>query len=395
MGMTLITIACLAFALLVFVPSLVLAVEVWASKLKGKGPQRRFDPDCRIAVLMPAHNEELVIVPTLEAVQRALPPGARLLVVADNCTDATAQLARGVGAEVVERHDTSLRGKCYALTFGVQHLATWRPDVVVIVDADCEPKADAILKIASLAHGEQRPVQALYLLDEPEGANSDYLRLSVIAWRMRNYARLMGLYKLGLPSLLVGCGMAIPWRVIETVRFDTGHLTDDYLYGLDCAEAGAAAYFCPDALILSSFPANPKAQATQRTRWETGHVDISLRIAPRFILKAIRNRNVDLLVLALDMLVPPLAFLGLWAVLSFAVSLVLAVAAGYIAPLVFSTSAIGLLAFSLLYPREMIIKDTMSIADLLLAPIYAAGKIMLYIRIMMGRKIEWIRTGRD
>lgn len=58
--------------------------------------------------------------------------------VADNCTDDTARLASAAGAEVIERHDALLRGKGYALDFGVRHLAQQPPDVVIVVDADCQ-----------------------------------------------------------------------------------------------------------------------------------------------------------------------------------------------------------------------------------------------------------------
>ena len=75
-----------------------------------------------VAVLVPAHNESSGLLPTLANIQSQLLPGDRLLVVADNCSDDTAALARAAGAEVVERNDPTRRGKGYALDWGVQHL---------------------------------------------------------------------------------------------------------------------------------------------------------------------------------------------------------------------------------------------------------------------------------
>ena len=94
----------------------------------------------RLAVLVPAHDEGAVLLQTIADIQMQLRPGDRLLVVADNCADDTAGIARAAGAEVVERHDPDKRGKGYALDFGIRHLALDPPEVVIIIDADCRLK---------------------------------------------------------------------------------------------------------------------------------------------------------------------------------------------------------------------------------------------------------------
>ncbi|MGC3971366.1 MAG: glycosyltransferase family 2 protein [Pirellulales bacterium] len=88
-------------------------------------------------MLIPAHNEETVLAATLESVQSQCRPGDRMLVVADNCTDRTSDVARRAGAIVVERHDLQRRGKGFALDWGVRRLETEPPEVVIVVDADC------------------------------------------------------------------------------------------------------------------------------------------------------------------------------------------------------------------------------------------------------------------
>jgi cellulose synthase/poly-beta-1,6-N-acetylglucosamine synthase-like glycosyltransferase len=115
----------------------VLVVELVAAQLPAR--REANDPTTRLtcAVLIPAHNEETGIGPTLSSILPQLGAGDRVLVVADNCTDATAAVARASGAEVVERTDATRRGKGYALDFGVRTLEKAPPAVVVIVDADC------------------------------------------------------------------------------------------------------------------------------------------------------------------------------------------------------------------------------------------------------------------
>src|SRR5205085_6347229 len=95
-----------------------------ASRAAAPGASRR----PRVAVLMPAHNEAAGIAASLATVTPQLVAGDRLLVVADNCVDDTAAVAAAAGAEVVQRRDTTRRGKGYALGFGLRHLAPDPPE---------------------------------------------------------------------------------------------------------------------------------------------------------------------------------------------------------------------------------------------------------------------------
>ncbi len=90
-----------------------------------------------------------MIEPTLESIQAQLTDADRLIVVADNCTDMTAEVAWRASAEVIQRNDPDHRGKGYALSFGIEHLRDDPRDVVIIVDADCLLGADALAHLAS------------------------------------------------------------------------------------------------------------------------------------------------------------------------------------------------------------------------------------------------------
>ena len=83
------------------------------------------------------------------------------MLIADNCTDETAAIARQLGATVIERQDTENQGKGYALDYGIQYLATDPPDIVVLVDADCIVHEGAIAKLAQRANTSKRPTQAI------------------------------------------------------------------------------------------------------------------------------------------------------------------------------------------------------------------------------------------
>lgn len=395
--LSILSLICLVGSALVLIPALVLALEIVFARHEPEGGQSlAAQADCgTVVVLVPAHDEAAGIAATLAQIKAGLPPRARILVVADNCTDDTAHRARAAGADVVERSDPTQRGKGYALAFGVKALAANPPDVVVIVDADCEPRGAAIAQVAAQARARNCPVQGLYLLDPPDGPMSQYMKVAMIAWRLKNLARPLGLMHMGLPCQLLGTGMALPWSVVEKVDLATGHLTEDVALGLDCAALGFAPRFCPGALFVSRFPSNTDAQSTQRQRWEAGHVSIIIERVPRVLRIGVREGNVGLIALALDIAVPPLALLALLMCASLGLSAIVALVGGWTSPFWLSGAALALLVASVLWARELVIKDTMSILDLMLTPAYVVAKLVLYFRMMVGRNVEWVRTGRD
>lgn len=94
-------------------------------------------PTTRFAILVPAHNEEKVLPLLLESLKKQQYPMelVRVYVVADNCTDRTAAVAKALGARVLER-SSSLRGKGYALKFGLDYVLHTGCDAICIFDAD-------------------------------------------------------------------------------------------------------------------------------------------------------------------------------------------------------------------------------------------------------------------
>ena len=171
----------------------------------------------RVAVLVPAHNESVHVLPTLHCLQGQLQPGDRLLVIADNCQDDTADLARAAGAEVLERQHASLRGKGYALAFGVDALRHKPPQVLVVVDADCIVSAGGIAALADRCLQTQCPVQMLDLMLAPAGAGLR-TRMLEFAWRVKNLVRPLGSYRLGGACHLMGTGMALPWELAASAQ---------------------------------------------------------------------------------------------------------------------------------------------------------------------------------
>lgn len=383
-----------AVALLLLLPVLVLFSQVLLACMPARTQPPLQGPRGRVAVLVPAHNEASIIGATLASIGVQLHAGDRLLVVADNCSDDTAALAFAAGAEVVERHNDQQRGKGYALDFGVRHLAADAPDVVIIIDADCQVGEGAIDQLARRCNEAERPVQALYLMRTPAGAGLK-VQIAEFAWRVKNRVRPSGWARLGWPCQLMGSGMAFGWRDLARVNLANGHLVEDLKLGLDFCANGKPPLFCPDAQVISYFPGSDEGLKSQRTRWEHGHLGVLLADAPVLIVSSFVRRQWHLLAMTLDLMVPPLALLVLALVAVFSLAWLVCLLFGVLLPAVLATLAMALLGTAVLVAWSRFSRDVIAFSVLMYAPFYALKKIPLYLGFLIKRQVEWVRSKRD
>ena len=383
-------------ACLLAIPVAVFLVEVIAGialpqrdcSIKPSGDDRR------VAVLVPAHDESTGLLPTIADIRAQLRATDRLLVVADNCTDDTAEVAIAAGAEVIVRNDPDRKGKGYALAFGLGHLGTDPPNIVIMIDSDCRLADGAIDQLAAACVIKHRPVQALYLMVAPSESPINY-RAAEFAWRVRNWVRPLGLKALGLPCQLMGAGMAFPWDMLSSVDLASESIVEDMKLGLDLALSGHPPVFCPSLGVTSYFPASVEGSRSQRLRWESGHLGMIVAATPRLIFAAIVRRNLDLLAMALDLAVPPLSFLGILTVGMLAI-------AGLSKLLGFSSVAMIVSAATLTgFVCAVFIswlkfgRDILPPRAVLLMASYVTGKLPIYGRLFSRKsRPQWIRTDR-
>lgn len=314
-------------ALLLLVPIILFFLQVSFALLPGKITTISSGKRPSVAVLMPAHNEALVLAETLSSIIPQLVEGDRILIVADNCSDDTAKIGTAAGAEVVERFNLENRGKSYALEFGMHHMLSDPAEVVIIIDADCFVPKGVIDKLARACAETDRPIQSLYLMKSPQGAGLK-VRVAEFAWLVKNLVRPLGLFQLGLPCQLMGTGMAFPWKLISKVSLASGHLVEDMKLGLDLTRMGKPPLFCAEALVTSVFPDSVEGTQTQRTRWEHGHLGMIISEAPKLILQAVFELNGSLFALVMDMCIPPLALILILTSALFGLATVLFLAGG-------------------------------------------------------------------
>jgi cellulose synthase/poly-beta-1,6-N-acetylglucosamine synthase-like glycosyltransferase len=383
-----------AAALLLMAPVVVLFVEVLLAVTQRERTGLVAGDRPRVAVLVPAHDEALIIGRTLRTILAQMARGDRLVVVADNCADETAALAAAAGAEVLARSDLLRRGKGYALDFGIRHLESDAPDIVLIVDADCQLAPGVVDRLSRLSQWSGRPVQALYLMRAAEHASLK-TRIAEFAWVIKNQVRPLGLQRLGLPCQLMGTGMAFPWACISSAHLATGHIVEDLKLGIELARRGTPPLFCPEALVTSEFPSSSEGVRSQRTRWEHGHLSVIIGDAPKLLMNSLATLNFHALALALDLAVPPLSLLTLLVIADwFAAALFFILEKSHF-PLTAASTTAALLVLAILLSWRAYGRHVISLISLAFGMLHAFLKIPLYLKFLIARQVKWIRSKRE
>lgn len=371
-------------------PMLMLAAECLAacashSRVPGRGAAPPF------TVLMPAHNEAAGIRPVIAAAKAQLRGCDELIVVADNCTDETAAIAREAGATVVERVDQSRRGKAYALDFGREALMHAPPSIVIVLDADCIAAPGALQLLAAAAEANRAVVQALYQLEiRPDGGPIE--RASAFAFMIRNFVRQRGLQRLSGRAMLQGTGMAFPWPIFEAAPLISSSLVEDLQLGLDLFLAGERVIFDEAALITS--PASDQgATIVQRTRWEHGHLSTAANYVPQLGLAFLRGHPRALL-LAMDLIIPPLSLLIAIAGTALGILGAIGWSTGDLAPFLLTAGSGSLATAALFLAWFRWGRGLLPWAALCRMPLYLAWKMPVYGRFLTRRQRSWVRTAR-
>jgi cellulose synthase/poly-beta-1,6-N-acetylglucosamine synthase-like glycosyltransferase len=344
-----------------------------------------------VAVLVPAHDEELSIGETLSSIISQLKVGDRLIVIADNCSDRTAEIACQFRAEVTIRFEPSLRGKGYALEHGLNFLEqTAPPALVVFIDADCQLEEGCIDHLAKRCIESMRPVQAAYLMNPPRPPNKT-ASMVAFAWKVKDFARPLGSHRLGFPCQLAGSGMAFPWDVVRLSNLAGSQLAEDSKQGLDLALCGKFPLFCPDAIVTSDVVTGGKLSGAQRARWEHGSLENAIHYLPRLLIQFSKTWNFSLVAMALDLAVPPLALLALllgsYAFFAFG----FLIFSGVTEPIIFGSIECTLFLTTILLAWSRHGREFLPLHWLIFAPIYAASKIPLYARFIYDRQREWAK----
>ena len=375
-----------------------LLVHLAAALLPIRTPSGAGDAS-NLVVLIPAHDEALTLGATLAslAAQDRLP--AEVIVIADNCTDETARIARESGATVWERTVPDRRGKGYALAWAVERALDITPNPnngepspndppiiggkgVIFAILDADTRADpGFCREISRALETADAVQGRYGVLSPE--DGWRVGLMAAAFALVNHVRPLGADRLGGFVGLKGNGMGFTRETLEKVRWRGDSVTEDLDFALDLALAGVKVRYAPLARVAAQMPTGAAPAATQRRRWEGGR----LRLLQTRALPMLRAGKLGA---ALELVVPPLAEL----VLLLAFWGALGVASGSLALQVWW--ALGVLGLALYLACGLLVSRVGAAVwlALLRAPFYVFWKLALRLTGPRGQG-EWVRTARD
>jgi cellulose synthase/poly-beta-1,6-N-acetylglucosamine synthase-like glycosyltransferase len=342
----------------------------------------------RLAVVVPAHDEAASIVRCVRSIAACTPPDSvetETLVVADNCTDATANLARGAGARVLVRSDSERRGKGFALKFAFKILLDEGFDAVFVVDADSVVNSNLLLEIVRLFRAGADGVQVRYVVLNPE--DSLRTRLMNVALMAFNVLRARGRERLGLSVGIFGNGFGLSRATLEAVPYDANSLVEDLEYHLQVVRAGRKIVFADGTRVRAEMPAGGRGASTQRARWEGGRLRTAFQNLPGLLGGVISGKS-RLLEPSLELLLLPLAFhvtlLGLTALMPFALARIYAFA------------ALALVAVHVVAGILVGGGDRRDLAALLCAPFYVLWKLAALPKTLQSVRAAapWVRTDR-
>jgi 1,2-diacylglycerol 3-beta-glucosyltransferase len=402
-----------------------LGSTVYLSELMGRAAilqdRRKRTADClfgeqspKLVVVIPAHDEAVVIRSTLESLLAQTYAGSHFetVVVADNCSDSTASLAREAGATVLERCNPEERGKGYALEWAMKQL--WereqKPDAVVIVDADTKAAPDFLAVMAQELFGGVAPeswathrkaVQGRYGV--LNGAESWRAALMEGAFELVNHVKPLGRSHKGFTVGLKGNGMGFTRAVLEAAPWSGSSITEDIDYGLDLLlKQGIVVGYAPQAMVRAQMPNTSQQATSQRARWEQGRYRLLRQRAPQLFLTGLQRRDARLVDAGLDLLIPPLAelaaFHAAWAALT-----LLCLRMGVLLPFWALLVPLSLALYGLYIFGGLKVSGARPevYSALIRAPFYALWKFALYIfmKLKGGKKTaqespEWVRTER-
>ena len=375
-------------AILTLPGSIELSMLTFAGMLRQRvrRPQAAQNGQIAIGIVVPAHNESENIARAVRSLLKADRRGIGLtvVVVADNCSDNTAEVAAQAGARVLVRFNDKERGKGYALDYAFRELIQEDFDAFIVVDADSEVSGNFLTAIGHAFRGGADAAQCRYLVRN--SGDSVRTRLMNVALFGFNVLRPRGRDRLGLSAGIYGNGFALSADTLRRVPYTAASVVEDLEYHLALVRAGMRVQFVDSAAVYGDMPAAGAGVKTQRARWEGGRFRMMAEKIPALTGEILRGR-IRLAEPALDLLLLPLAF---------HVSLLLV---ALLAPAPLREIALAGLSAVVLHLFAAILVGggtTKDVAVLAAAPLYIVWKILLIPKLFATSRsgAAWVRTER-
>jgi cellulose synthase/poly-beta-1,6-N-acetylglucosamine synthase-like glycosyltransferase len=361
------------------------------------------DPSARFLIAIPAHDEESGIANTVRSCLESRYPASffNVAVIADNCTDQTAALARDAGARVVERFDEQKKSKGYAIEFLLESLAKSGEldslSAVVVVDADTTIDPNLLRAFDQGLREGHDWMQAYYTVANPD--QSWRTRLMTYALSLYNGVMQVGQNALGSSAGFKGNGMCFSTRGLRRRPWKSYGLVEDMEYSWMLRVAGEKIVFLPEVSVYGTMlGSGGTAAANQRRRWEFGRTEVR----NRFLGSMLRSSQlgwIEKTLAACELTIPSMAQLALIYVFVVGVDTVAwfqlrGTPSTFLGG--FLLACAGFLTLSLatyaMSPFLVLRLPLRYLSSTLLFPFYMSWKLMVALG---GRPQQWVRTARE
>jgi cellulose synthase/poly-beta-1,6-N-acetylglucosamine synthase-like glycosyltransferase len=374
----------------------------YKSKIKINDPSQPVNEKLnRFAIVVPAHNEELVIEKTVNNLLNVDYPSElfEIIVIADNCTDKTSVLAYKQRTVVLERENKQLKGKGHALRWCIELLLKGyrkKFDAFLVIDADTVVEKNIFKVLNIYVNNGNQAIQCADLVSPQPGSwSSEITRVGLYLY---NYVRPLGRKMLNLSAGLRGNGMCFTSNLLEKFPWQSYSQTEDLEYGLHLLLNGISVTFAPEAKVFAIMPINEQNAETQRARWEFGRFSVVKKYSFRLLKEAIKKRSFKIFDAFVELITPAFVNLFLITFLFFVSTFILTI--------------IGLLesnSFLILFSALFVLQIFYVIGGLYLSkadknaykalwkvPKFIIWKLTLYLRLLLkGHTKIWIRTARE
>lgn len=322
-----------------------------------KNEKKNYKPNKRFAMIVAAHNEEVVIGNLIDSLQKQDYPKELydVFVIADNCSDRTAEIARNHGANVFQRSDKEKRGKGYALEWMFDKIFKMdkKYDAVAIFDADNLVCPNFLKEMNSKMCEGYKVVQGY--IDSKNPYDSWITQSYSVAFWSANRMFQLARANLGLSNQIGGTGFALDVEVLKKLGWGATCLTEDLEFTCKLVLNGSKVGWAHDAIVYDEKPLTLKESWNQRKRWMQGFTDVSSRFFFKLIRKSFKDKDFVAFDCALYVIQP-------FVTLLLAVSLVLTLAQNY------SEQGLHIYVISYLFLNYVWVWKLFSVFQFLLTP---------------------------
>lgn len=265
--------------------------------MERKTEKKILKPESTFAIVVAAHNEEKVIGQLISNLHILNYPSSLydIFVVADNCKDQTAQIAREGGAIVYERFNSEEKGKGFAMEWIFDKLFKLERqyDGVVVFDADNLVHPDFLSEMNNRLLKGEKIIQGY--IDAKNPTDTWVSGVFAISFWIVNHIWHLAKYNLGLSSVLGGTGMCISMDLLKEHGWGATCLTEDMEFTMKALLQGIPTTWAHDAIIYDEKPLTFAQSWRQRKRWAQGHFDVAGRYLHKLLFEGIRQRNIVML----------------------------------------------------------------------------------------------------